>query len=175
MGKMNYSRKPDQGNHDDYPENKRLRFSSLPGRCCSWNNFCIKGKEKKNHTSTVQFFRTHKGKYQGWTWLVPQLYTMKTEQRNRSQAHSLLPLLPPLLRKVSTSATHNFPFLLFLQLPISPRRQIVCNGIKQKPDEILKASPFCVPRVLPKRESLVKKWILTSLFCSVLVQVTLLR
>lgn len=102
--------------------------------------------------------------------LVPQLYTMKTEQRNRSQAYSLFPLLLPLLIKSSTSATRNFPFLLFLQLLISPCRQNVCNGITQKPDEILKTSPFCVPRVLPRRESLVKKWIITSLFGSYLCE-----
>lgn len=100
--------------------------------------------------------------------LIPQFYTMKTERRNRSQTYSLLPLLSPLLRKASTSATRNFPLLPFPQLPISPRRQVVCNSIMQKPDKILKASPFCVPRVLPRRESLVKKWILTSLFSSYL-------
>lgn len=83
--------------------------------------------------------------------LPPALYN---EHRSNKQIPSWCP--PPstsLLRKVSTLATHNFPFLPFLQLPISPSRQAACNAIMQKTDKILKASPFCVPRILPRRKS----------------------
>lgn len=124
-------------------------------------------KKRKTYTSMIQFFRTHQGKYQGWMWLVPQLYTIKTKQKSRFPSS-----FPPLFYFLSEENNPALLFTVFLfsqsssSSPISPYRKIVCNGIMQKPDEILKASPFCVPGVFPGRESLVR--ILTLLFCSYL-------